>query len=272
MAGFTSAEFSVTDAGEPERLRGEYVSTNYFTLLDVPAAVGRVFLSDEDKTPNSPAIVVISDSLWRRKFAADPGVVGNTIRINRIPFTIVGVMPQFFKGETASAELWVPISMAPAVRNDPARLTRRFSHWFQAVARLKPDVTVSRADEDVKQAVSRFEELQPTDSARRRIFSGRVIPLLEAKVDPDVRRALTILLAAVGFVLLITCLNLSSLLLSRHLARQSEISTRLAIGAGRWTLVRQFMTESLLLASLGGAAALLVAALILRLPETVSIG
>ena len=100
---------------------------------------------------------------------------------------------------------------------------------------------------------------------RQRTFSGRAIPLLEAKVDPDVRRALTILLAAVAFVLLITCLNLSSLLLSRYLARQMEISTRLAIGAGRWTLVRQFMTESLLLASLGGVAAFMVAALILRL-------
>ena len=265
IAGFASAEFSITDAGDPERLRGEYVSTSYFTLLDVPAAIGRTFLANEDATPNSPAIVVISDSLWRRKFAADPGVVGKTIRINRIPFTIVGIAPQFFKGETASAELWVPISMAPAVTNIPARLTRRFSHWFRAVARLKPGVAVSRADEDLKQAVTRFEELQPSDPTRQRTFSGRAVPLLEAKVDPDVRRALTVLFAAVGFVLLITCLNLSSLMLSRHLARHTEISTRLAIGAGRWTLVRQFMTESLLLATIGGVAALVVAALILRL-------
>src|SRR5262245_35747870 len=207
MAGFASVEFSITDAGEPERLRGEDVSTSYFTLLDVRAAVGHVFLPDEDKTSNSPASVVISDSLWRRKFAADPSVVGNTIRINRIPFTIIGVTPRFFKGETASAELWVPISMAPTVRNDPNRLSRRFAHWFSAVARLKPGVTVGRADEDLKQAVSRFEEQRPTDERRQRTFSGRAIPLLEAKVDPNVRRALTVLLAAVGFVLLITCLN-----------------------------------------------------------------
>jgi len=213
FAAFAAVAANLTDAGEPERVQGEYVSTTYFTLLEIQSLLGRAFFDDEDKTPNSPAITVISERLWRRKFASDPTIIGRIVRINRVPLTIIGVAPGFFRGETGAAELWFPMSMAPTLANVPASLTRRFSHWHYAAARLKSGVTVEQANDDLKDAFRRMEEANPSNppgEANPYFMSGRITPLLDAKVDPTVRRSLVVLLGGVGFVLLITCLNLSN--------------------------------------------------------------
>ena len=259
IAVFAGLDLNLTGSGEAERVPGEIVSAEYFSTLGVPATLGSLRLPDD---ASAPALVILSESIWRRRFNADPGVIGDTIHLNGAPFTIAGVAPASFSGETGRAELWVSIAMTPMVLSNPTRLQQRMAHWLAAVGRLRPGVSLARADEDLKLAVQRMEAAQPTSVSQQEstAWDGTAVPLLEAKVDPTIRKSLGILVIAVGCVLLITCLNLASVLLGRAVARQREVAIRLAIGASRAAVVRQFLTESLLLAAIGGALAFAVAA------------
>jgi putative ABC transport system permease protein len=264
IEGFVPRDVNLAAVGDAERIKAEIVTGGYFSMLGIPALMGRTIGPVDDNKADPHAVAVISERLWRRMFAADPAIVGRTIRVNREIVTIVGVAPSDFRGESGAAELWVPIAaLAPPLMNNPTRLRMRMAHWLNVVARRKPEVTPAAADADLKMIVRRMEETFPSngpgDHPAGPAWSGVATPLAEAKVDPTIRRSLLILLGSVGFVLLIACANLTSLMLSRAMTRQREIAVRLAIGASRAALIRHVMTEAILLGLLAGMLAVLVA-------------
>jgi predicted permease len=245
---------------DDQRLTAEIVSAQYFGMIGVNAQLGRVFVDEDDAPAGAHAAMLISDGLWRRNFGADPKVVGRAIRISGIPLTIVGVMPPGFKGETGRTEAWASMTAYFKASPNPGRR----EHNLEAIGRLKPGVSPRQADEDVRQVVARMEREQPTDPTGQTKWSGGARPLLEARVDPQVRKALWILQAATVCVLLIACVNLANLLLGRGAARRRELAIRLALGTSRGALIRQLLVEPILLALTGGAAGLLLAAVALR--------
>jgi predicted permease len=262
LAAYTPANFNLTGDGDPERASGELVSPTYFPMLGIHAAAGRLFLPSEDDAASAPNVVVISDGLWRRRYGADRGMLGRTIRLNQLPVTVVGILGPGVKGESSTADIWAPIVAAPLLMQNPSRLTGRMSHWHQVLGRLRPGTTLEQARADVEQTVKRMEEAQ--SSARPGMglsqWGAGAERLADAKVDSGIRYSLIVLFAAIGFVLLIACVNLANLLLSRAVARQKDVAVRLSLGATRAALIRQFLIESVLLALLGGLAGLLVAA------------
>jgi putative ABC transport system permease protein len=256
VAAAGALDVNLTSPGDAERIRGEIVSGNYFSTLGVRARLGSLRLSDER---SRAASVVLSESLWQRRFGGQDAILGATIELNRTPFTVIGVAPASFIGETGRADMWVPLAATPLVLSNPTRLQQRMAHWLTVVGRLGPGVTMAGADENLKLAARRMEAAAPS-APPPMIWDGTVTPLLEAKIDPAVRKALSILVAAVACVLLIACLNLASVLMNRAVARRREVAIRLAIGAGRGTIVRQFVTESLILAAIGGGLGFVAAA------------
>ena len=260
VAAASGVDVNLTAPGEAERIRAEIVSGDYFETLGVQPHSGSLGLPDDR---NAAPTVVLSESLWRRRFGADRTTIGKTIELNRTPFTVVGIAPGSFIGETGRSDLWVPLSAAPiVVLNNPRRLEQRLAHWLTVVGRLAPDVTLERADQDLKRAVRNMEQAAPSSPSADPsglVWDGTVTSLVEAKIDPTVRRSLTVLVAAVGCVLLIACLNLASVLTSRAVGRRREVAIRLAIGATRSTIVRQLLAESAVLTAMGGVFGFLFA-------------
>ncbi|HEX5736622.1 MAG TPA: ABC transporter permease [Blastocatellia bacterium] len=240
--------FDLTDADQPERFAGYRVSQGFFETLGVSAALGRTFLPEEQQTGNH-RVVVLKHSLWQSRFGADPGIINQTITLNREPHTVVGVMPEEFNYPFNGGEMWTPHVFFPTDR------TERAAHYLQAIGRLKPGVTIEQARQDLNRIAERAAQQFPETNAGR---SVRVMSLTEDAAR-GARPYAPIVLAAVGFVLLIACTNVANLLLVRSSARQKEIAIRLAMGASRFRLIRQLMTESLLLALAGGALGLLMA-------------
>jgi putative ABC transport system permease protein len=261
VAAVSDQNFPVTDSENPERLSAEMISASYFPMLGVDAALGRTFTAEEDQTPGTHPMALIGYGLWQRRFNSDSNVIGKTISLNKVPLTIVGVMPEGFKGQKGTAEVWVPMMMAPQL-TFARRLTQPFANWTEVIARLKPGITMPQAQIEMEIVAVKMREAVPVPAqlaGKMREESLKLASLKEAKLDPAIGRSFLVLFGAVGFVLLIACVNIANLLLGRSVSRQREIAIRMALGASRGRLVRQLLTESVLLAFIGGLVGLIVA-------------
>jgi predicted permease len=248
IAATRGAVANLTADGPPEQIIGRRVTANFFQVLGRAPLIGRAFTEEEDRT--NPNLAILSYGLWQRRYAGDPGVVNRSILMNGIQYTILGVMPRDFVFRNRDIDFWAPINFSPA------DLVEHGSHYLNVVARLKPGVTVGQAREEMN-AIAQRLALQFPDNARVGIV---VVPMREELLG-KLRLAVLVLMGAAGCVLLIACANLASLLLARAVARRREMAVRSALGAGRARLIRQMVTEGLLLSITGGILGLAIARL-----------
>jgi len=244
-------DYNLTHVRDPEQVRVEAVSADYFRLLGIPAGLGRTFLSEEDRVPGTAFVAVLSHRLWIRRYGGDPLIVGSTVHLNHQPYTVVGVAAPGFRGLSAGADLWVP-----TMTLEEPLLSGRSIHAFFAVGRLRRGTTVEQA----RSEMPLLAEVVTQVESRARRMDVRVRALAELRIGLRMRLAVVILFLAVVFVHLIACSNLANLLLARSAVRRKEMAIRTAVGAGRGRLVRQLLTESLVLALLGAGAGLILAA------------
>ncbi|MGE0353682.1 MAG: ABC transporter permease [Gemmatimonadales bacterium] len=252
IAGFKFSQLSLRDEGDPQaqRVWGLAVTGNYFDVLQVRPMLGRTFLPDEEAA--SALVAVISHGLWQRKFHGDSGVIGHQVMVNGSAVTIVGVVPPRFGGTTVGLgfDMWLPVTLL-----NGAGIERRGNHWLDAFARLKPGVTLGQARADLDAVAGRLAREHPDSDPHGSV----VTPFSEDGAPSWFRPIFAALLGITALVLLIACANVANLLLARAIARQREIGVRVALGASRWRIIRQLLTESAVLAVLAGGAGILVA-------------
>lgn len=250
IAARSGATFNLTEGGEPERVLGTHVTASYFPLLGVSPAIGRVFTEAED-APGAARVALLSHRLFIRRFGGDPAVVGRSVSLSGVPHTVVGVMPGSFGMPEDETEVWTPIAFGPERSFD--------AHYLGILARLKEGVSDAQLGDDMRAITVAAREAAPRDNEGRTFIVARLLD----RIVGDYRQRLFLLLGAVSLVFLIACVNVASLLLARGAARAREISVRAALGAGRFRIARQLITEAFVLAALGAGAGVLVAAVAL---------
>ena len=242
-----SGSFNLTGDGNPEEIPGDLVTANLFSVLGARPALGRDFSASDD-VPGAPRVVILSQGLFLRRFGGDPQIIGKQLWLNYEKYDVVGVMPCGFQFPDRDPELWAPVQFTTA------QLANHGNHHLQVVARLKPGVSLKVANADLAAIAKQLEQEHPSENAK---VGAYAVPLRE-ELAGKTRPALLVLLGAVCFVLLIACANVANLLLARASGRRREIAMRLTLGATRWRIARQLLTESLLLAGLAGAAGLIL--------------
>jgi putative ABC transport system permease protein len=281
LAAYSMQQFRLGNAGEVEPIWGEAVSGNYFDVLGVAAQKGRTFAADEDLVPRQKPVAVISNSLWQRRFNSDPEIIGKIITLNDLPLTIIGVAPPQYTGmlRGVSFDVWVPMMMMPALDLTGDRILTRDTSGLVLIGRLKPETTLAQARARFDLLARDMQAAHPEEWMEKNESSGQtrakaisVLPESETRIHPTAHSAayavFGLVFVIVNLVLLIACINLASMLLARAVTRRREIAVRLAIGASRFRIVRQLLTESVLLSMIAGAAGILLAIWLLNLLVT----
>ena len=267
LAAFSHVQFNLTGQQQPEHVSGSVVTPDFFVTLGAQALAGRTLSPDLDK-PGKPRTAVLSHALWQRRYGADPAIVGTAIAIDGEPISVAGVVPASFQFP-AGCDLWVssPFATPPQPLN-PAKdnSTSRDSHYMDVIGELSPGVTIEQATSEVNGIAARLKQQYKDDEE----YTGAAAIKLRDDMLGESRPALLMLLSAVAVLLLIACVNVANLLLARGATRQKEVAIRIALGARRFRVVRQFLTESVLLSVAGGACGILLAALMLPLVKTVA--
>jgi predicted permease len=255
IASYTPSLVSLSGgAGEPEQIDAEIVSPAYFATLRVAPAFGRTFNPDEDGAPGAAPVAVLSDRLWRLRYGSDQAMLGKTVRVNDVPLTVVGIMLRGFSGLSDKSTIWIPRTMAPRLTYAEYLTTPQL--FIAVIARLKDGTSLEQANAELAGASRAFPIRQDAEGGK---WGAVAQTIGQARVEPTLRRSVLLLFAAAVCVLLITCANIAGLLLARGRTRRRELAIRMAIGSGRGRIVRQLLTESLLLAAPAGALGVLLA-------------